>query len=181
MAGLASTGRGPLAGPVVAAAVCLPQAFALPALPPGRRLSRRRQVALYEEIMAVAAGVGVGLVQPKGLAEPSLLTAIAEAMQQALGQLADEPDYLLIDGLPLAGVRQGQRRVEAGQSLSAWAARLVAKETRDRYMEELDRIYPEYGFAQHKGFGTPAHRAALARYGPCPAHRGVPALARLHG
>lgn len=173
VAGLDDVGRGPLAGPVVAAAVILPGEILLPGLEEVRRLTPRRRQELYEEIRAKAVTVGVGMVYPEGMDEASSVMASYKALIKAVNDLAVEPDYLLIDGFHLPDVTQPQAPVAGGdtQSCSIAAAAVVARTLRDEYMIEMDRLYPQYGFASHKGYGTPEHRAALARYGPCPIHR----------
>jgi ribonuclease HII len=173
VAGLDEVGRGPLAGPVVAAAVILPGEVILPGLEDCRRLSGRRRQELYEEIQAQALAIGVGMVHPEGIDEANVMMATYKAMVKAVGDLPMAPDYLLIDSLHLPGVAQPQAPIAGGdgQSCSIAAASVVAKVTRDQYMVEMDKLYPQYGFASHKGYGTLEHRDALERYGPCPIHR----------
>lgn len=173
VAGLDEVGRGPLAGPVVAAAVILPGEVVLPGIDDAKRLSPRRRQELYETIREHAVAVGVGMVHPEGIDEASVMLATYKALIKAVSDLAVQPDYLLIDGLHLPNVTQPQVPVVGGdtQSCSIAAASIVAKVVRDEYMIEMDRQFPEYGFANHKGYGTAEHRAALERYGPCPLHR----------
>lgn len=172
-AGVDEAGRGPLAGPVVAAAVILPGEVHLPGLDDCKRLSAKRRQELYEQIMATAVAVGVGMVDPEGIDESNVLMATYRAMAKAVQGLKVSPDYLLIDSLHLPGVTQPQSPVVGGDTLSASiaAAAIVAKVTRDNHMLEMDKLYPQYGFASHKGYGTAEHRAALEKYGPCPIHR----------
>jgi len=173
VAGLDAVGRGPLAGPVVAAAVILPGEVDLPGIDDVKRLSPRRRQELYEQICASAVAIGVGMVQPESIDEASVIVATYKALVKALADLPVTPDHLLIDGLHLPGVTQPQVPVVGGESLSCSiaAAAVVAKVRRDEYMIEMDAKYPEYGFKHHKGYGTAEHRLALERYGPCPLHR----------
>lgn len=173
VAGLDEVGRGPLAGPVVAAAVILPGELIVPGLEDCRRLSGKRRQEVYEEIRAKALGVGIGMVHPDGIDEANVMMATYKAMVKAVADLAERPDYLLIDSLHLPGVAQPQAPIAGGdgQSCSIAAASIVAKVTRDDYMIEMDKQYPQYGFANHKGYGTLEHREALERHGPCPIHR----------
>lgn len=173
VAGLDEVGRGPLAGPVVAAAVILPGELILPGIDDAKRLSGRRRQELYQQIRENAVAVGVGMIHPDGIDEASVMLATYKALIKAVGDLSVQPDYLLIDALHLPNVSQPQAPVVGGdaQSASIAAASIVAKVIRDEYMIEMDREYPEYGFANHKGYGTAEHRAALERYGPCPIHR----------
>lgn len=175
VAGVDEAGRGPLAGPVVAAAVAFTSEVELPGLGEVRRLSEKRRQELYEAIQAQAAGIGVGMVQPEGIDESSVLLATYQAMVQAVANLPVRHDYLLIDSLHLPEVGSGQFPIVGGEGLSASisAAAHVAKMIRDQYMIEADREYPQYGFARHKGYGTAEHRAALEQHGPCPLHRRV--------
>lgn len=173
VAGVDEVGRGPLAGPVVAAAVVLPGEVFLPGLENIRRLTERRREALYDEIRRVAVSVGVGMADPAGIDETSVLLATYEAMSRAVRGLTVPPDHLLLASLHLPHPGPPQTLVAGGEGASASvaAAAVVAKVTRDRYMMEMDRLYPQYGFAHHKGYGTAEHRAALEKYGPCPIHR----------
>jgi len=173
VAGLDEAGRGPLAGPVVAAAVILPGDILLPGLEDVRRLSAKRRDEVYREIMERATAVGVGMVHPDGIDESNVLLATYKAMALAVQEMTVQPDYLLIDAYHLPGVSQPQSPVVGGDALSCSiaAASVVAKVRRDEYMIEMDRVYPQYGFAHHKGYGTAEHREALERYGPCPIHR----------
>lgn len=173
VAGVDEAGRGPLAGPVVAAAVVLPGEVLLPGLENIRRLTERRREALYEEIHRVAVAVGTGMADPEGIDETSVLLATYQAMAKAVQSLAVSPDHLLLTSLHLPDSGRPQTLIVGGEAVSASiaAAAVVAKVTRDRYMVEMDRLYPQYGFAHHKGYGTAEHRAALEKYGPCPIHR----------
>lgn len=173
IAGVDEAGRGPLAGPVVAAAVILPERFDLPGLNDSKQLSERQRENLYPLIRQQALAVGVGLCDATQIDELNILQATLRAMQQAIARLATPPDYLLIDGitpvplpLPQKTVKQGD-----GRSLSIAAASVIAKVVRDRLMVIYDRRYPGYDLAGHKGYGCAAHMEAIARLGPSPIHR----------
>lgn len=180
VAGLDEAGRGPLAGPVVAAAVVFPEEVHLPGLEDAMRLPPRRRLELCDAIMARAVAVGTAMAQPDSLDEPCVLLATYKAMAGAVQNLKVPVAYLLVDTLHLPGAVQPQSAVPGGDSISASiaAASVVAKVTRDRFMAEMDRLYPGYGFARHKGYGTAEHRAALGRLGPCPIHRRTSAAGR---
>lgn len=171
--GLDEAGRGPLAGPVVAAAVILPRDCEILYLNDSKKLSPARREALYDEIMDKALGVGVGIVGPLRIDEINILQADYEAMCEALGQLPLMPATLLNDAVTIPQVKIRQVPIIKGdaKSLSIAAASVIAKVTRDRIMLEYDDVYPEYGFAGHKGYGTAAHIAAIRKYGPTPIHR----------
>lgn len=171
--GVDEAGRGPLAGPVVAAAVVLPKDCRILYLNDSKKLSRQRRELLFDEILEKAEGCGIGMVSPGRIDEINILQATYEAMRQALEKLAAAPDILLNDAVSIPGVDLFQVPIVKGdaKSVSIAAASILAKVTRDRIMEEYDSAYPQYGFARHKGYGTAAHMEALARYGPCPIHR----------
>jgi ribonuclease HII len=171
VAGVDEAGRGPLAGPLMAGAVVL--SHAVPGLDDSKRLTEARREALFAELLAGAHAVGVGVVEAGELDRMGVQRANYTAMARAVAALAPPPDFLLVDGFNLPGVSQPCLRIIKGdqRSLSISAASIIAKVTRDRRMAELDREYPGYGFGQHKGYGTAAHLAALARLGPCPEHR----------
>jgi ribonuclease HII len=171
--GLDEAGRGPLAGPVAAGAVILPREIYLPGLDDSKRVPEKRREELYKIIRERALAVGVGMVDPEGIDEENILWASYLAMERALEDLKMSPDYLLVDAIRLPSVSAPQTPIIGGDALSASiaAASIVAKVTRDRYMVEMDQLYPEYGFAANKGYGTPEHRQALERYGPCRIHR----------
>ncbi len=173
VAGVDEAGRGPLAGPVVAAAVVFPQEFFLPGVDDSKRLTADRREELFEQILACASGVGIGIVGHEVIDRLNILHATYQAMHAAVQSLPVPPDHLLIDGnrfdggvLPYSTIVQGDAR-----SLCIGAASIIAKVTRDRLMKEFDLQYPGYGFAVHKGYGTPSHREAIGRLGPCPIHR----------
>ncbi len=178
VAGLDEAGRGPWAGPVVAAAVVLPPhredlVTLLHGVDDSKRLSPTRRDALYERIQEVALGVGVGVASPKEIDTMGIVPATRLAMRRALAALPHTPDYLLLDHLRLPEVNIIQESFTRGDArvLSIAAASIIAKVTRDRIMDEMDARYPGYGFARHKGYGTKTHREALLRLGPSPIHR----------
>ena len=178
VAGLDEAGRGPWAGPVVAAAVVLPPARAdlaqaLAGVDDSKRLSPRARARLYDRIQDVALAVGVGMASADEIDAMGIVPATRLAMHRALAALPYTPDYLLLDHIRLPEVNIPQESFTRGDArvLSIAAASIIAKVTRDRIMEELDARYPGYGFAQHKGYGTAAHREALRRLGPSPIHR----------
>lgn len=171
--GIDEAGRGPLAGPVVAAAVVLPKGLVIPYVNDSKKLTERRRELLYPEIMEKALAVGVGIVSPQRIDEINILQATYEAMRQAIGQLSVRPDILLNDAVRIPGVEIPQVPIIKGdaKSISIACASVIAKVTRDRMMVQYDELYPEYGFAGHKGYGSAAHMAALRECGPCPIHR----------
>ena len=171
--GIDEAGRGPLAGPVCAAAVILPKDVQILYLNDSKKLSEKRREALYDEIMEKAVGVGVGLTSPERIDEINILQADYEAMRRAIRALPMQPEILLNDAVTIPGVEIPQEAIIKGdaKSVSIAAASVIAKVTRDRIMYELDRQYPQYGFAAHKGYGTEAHIKALKQYGPSPVHR----------
>jgi ribonuclease HII len=173
VAGIDEAGRGPLAGPVVAAAVVLPIPFPVTGIDDSKKLTPRRRADLFEKILAHAVAVGVGRVDPSLIDRINILRASLLAMEKAVADLAVQPDYLLIDGtfpiempLPQASLPKGDAR-----SLSIAAASIVAKVTRDRIMDAYHDAYPQYGFSRHKGYPTRAHREAIRAFGCCPIHR----------
>jgi len=171
--GIDEAGRGPLAGPVVAAAVILPKGMVIPYVNDSKKLTERRRELLYPEIMEKALAVGVGIVSPERIDEINILQATYEAMRQALSQLPIRPDVLLNDAVRIPGVDIPQVPIVKGdaKSISIACASVIAKVTRDRMMVEYDQLYPEYGFAGHKGYGSAAHMEAIRQVGPCPIHR----------
>lgn len=171
--GVDEAGRGPLAGPVCAAAVILPRELQIPGLNDSKKLSDTKRRALYDVIIHEAVAYGIAMVDEKRIDEINILQATFEAMQGALDALQVRPDLALIDGnrarefgLPVKTVVGGD-----GKSANIAAASILAKVTRDRYMEEQALNYPQYDFQTHKGYGTQRHYAALRLYGPCPLHR----------
>jgi ribonuclease HII len=173
VAGLDEAGRGPLAGPVVAAAVILAPGAVIDGLDDSKRLAPAERERLLGMIEARAVAVGVGVVDPAIIDRVNILEATRLAMEQALRVLPVEPELVLTDFVALRGVPWPQRSLVHGDRRSATvaAASIVAKVTRDRIMEQADREYPDYGFARHKGYATAGHQLALSKYGPCPIHR----------
>jgi ribonuclease HII len=173
VAGVDEAGRGPLAGPVVAAAVILPPGCVLPGLDDSKKVEPAIRKRLDLEIRGRALAVGVGVVSAATIDADNVLVASLSAMQQAVLSLCPPADALLVDAVRVPGVRLPQVAVVHGDALSTSiaAASIVAKTHRDRLCEELANRYPVYGFERHKGYGTPEHWEALRRYGPCPEHR----------
>ena len=171
--GIDEAGRGPLAGPVVAAAAVLPKDCQIFYLNDSKKRSEKKRDLLFDEIKEKAVAYGIGIVSPQVIDEINILQATYEAMRQAISQLNVIPEILLNDAVTIPGVDIMQVPIVKGdaKSVSIAAASILAKVTRDRMMMEYDQIYPEYGFAKHKGYGTAAHIAALKEYGPCPIHR----------
>lgn len=171
--GIDEAGRGPLAGPVVAGAVILPPDCQILYINDSKKLSAKKREELYPVIMEEAVAVGVGMVSPQRIDEISILQATYEAMREAIHNLSVEPDILLNDAVTIPEVAIQQVPIIKGdaKSISIGAASIIAKVTRDRLMEEYDKILPEYGFASNKGYGTKAHIEALKTYGATPIHR----------
>lgn len=171
--GIDEVGRGPLAGPVVAAAVILPKGCDILYLNDSKQLSAKKRGLLYDEIMDKAVAVGVGMADEKLIDEINILNADYEAMRQAIGRLSVKPGLLLNDAVTIPGVDIRQVGIVKGDTLSASiaAASIIAKVTRDRMMAEYDAQYPGYGFARNMGYGTAEHIQALREIGACPIHR----------
>jgi len=173
IAGIDEAGRGPLAGPVVAAAVIMPYADPIPKLNDSKLLNENQREALFHQIMEKASGVGIGIVPPETIDQINIFQATRLAMAGAVREISPLPDYLLIDGPIALDLMIPQRAIIKGDrlSVSVAAAAILAKLTLYRLMMELHDQFPQYGFDSHKGYGTKAHREALCRYGPCPVHR----------
>ncbi len=173
VAGLDEAGRGPLAGPVVAAAVVLGPGTRIAGVDDSKRLTPEERESLYVVIRSRAVAIGVGLVDAETIDRVNILQATRRAMGLALGSLGLEPELVLTDFVALDGLRCPQRNLVNGDQRSATvaAASIIAKVTRDRMMAEADREYPQYGFGRHKGYATLEHLAALIMHGPCPLHR----------
>lgn len=171
--GIDEVGRGPLAGPVVAGAVVLPKGSHILYINDSKKLSAKKREELFDIIKEEAVSVGIGMASPERIDEINILQATYEAMQQAIYKLNPAPDMLLVDAVTIPEVTTKQVGIVKGdaKSVSIAAASILAKVTRDRMMVELDEAYPEYGFAQHKGYGSATHIEALKKYGPCPIHR----------
>lgn len=172
--GVDEAGRGPLAGPVCAAAVILPPDLELEGLNDSKKLSEKRREALYPLICEQALAYGIAFASEQEIDEINILQATFLAMRRAVEQLGQKPDLALVDGnrepdfgdIPVRTIIKGDSR-----SANIAAASILAKVTRDRFMLEQDAVYPQYGFAVHKGYGTQKHYAALREFGPCPIHR----------
>lgn len=173
IAGIDEVGRGPLAGPVMAGAVILPKDHPILYLNDSKKLTEKKREELYEVIMKEAVAVGIGMASEQRIDEINILNATYEAMREAIGKLAPQPDILLNDAVKIPGVSIRQVPIIKGDAKSASiaAASIVAKVTRDRLMAEYEKIYPGYGFAKNKGYGTAEHIAAIKEMGPCPIHR----------
>lgn len=171
--GIDEAGRGPLAGPVVAGAVILPENCEILYLNDSKQLSAKRREELFDEIKEKAVAWGIGMASPARIDEINILQATYEAMRQAVGALDPAPQILLNDAVRIPGIELPQVPIIKGdaKSLSIAAASVLAKVTRDRLMVEYDKVMPEYGFAAHKGYGSAAHIEALKKYGPSPIHR----------
>ena len=173
LCGVDEAGRGPLAGPVCAAAVIVPDDVELPGLNDSKKLTDKKRRELYDIITEQALSWSVALVDEKTIDEINILQATFRAMEQAVAGLTMTPDLVLVDGNREPPLPMKTECVVGGdgKSASIAAASILAKVTRDRLMEELDETYPQYGFAVHKGYGTKRHYEALRTYGPSPIHR----------
>lgn len=171
--GVDEAGRGPLAGPVCAAAVILPRGLVLPGLNDSKKLTEKRREALYDPIVENAVAYGIAFATVEEIEALNILQATFLAMNRAIAALSAAPALALIDGNRDSGIEAPSRCIVGGDAkcASIAAASILAKVTRDRYMYEMADKYPEYGFDRHKGYGTAAHYAALRAYGPCPIHR----------
>lgn len=171
--GIDEAGRGPLAGPVVAGAVILPEDTQILWINDSKKLSAAKREELYDVIKKEAVAVGVGFADHRRIDEINILQATYEAMRQAIRELGVVPQILLNDAVTIPQVEIPQVPIIKGdaKSISIAAASIIAKVTRDRLMMEYDRMYPEYGFASHKGYGAKSHIEAIKRFGPCPIHR----------
>ncbi len=171
--GIDEVGRGPLAGPVVAAAVILPKDCNILYINDSKKLSEAKREELYEQIMEQAVSVGIGIVSEERIDEINILQATYEAMREAVGKLNVTPDLLLNDAVTIPNLSMKQVPIIKGdaKSISIAAASIIAKVTRDRMMIEWDSIYPEYAFASNKGYGSQQHMKALEEVGPCKLHR----------
>ncbi len=173
IAGVDEAGRGPLAGPVAAAAVILPQGATLPGVKDSKQLTEKAREEAFSVIRQTALTVSIGVVSHHFIDEFNILQASLEAMKRAVLSLGPAADYLLVDGIHAVPVPIPQRSLKKGdqRSLSISAASVMAKVYRDRIMRSYDERFPEYGFRENKGYGTQKHLAALRRYGPSPVHR----------
>ena len=173
VAGVDEAGRGPLAGPVVAGSVILPEDFDYPEITDSKKLSEKKREEFFDIIKTQALYVGVGIVSPQEIDRINILAAAHKAMKLAVLDMGIMPDMALCDGLPVKGLPCPHNAIVKGDALvkSISCASIIAKVTRDRIMKEYDKIYPQYGFASHKGYCTKAHIKALEEYGACPIHR----------
>lgn len=171
--GIDEVGRGPLAGPVVAGAVILPENCDILWINDSKQLSEKKREELYDIIMEKAVAVGIGYASPARIDEINILQATYEAMREAVSKLSVRPQLLLNDAVTIPGIELPQVPIIKGDAKSASiaAASIIAKVTRDRLMVEYDKIMPEYGFASNKGYGAQVHIEALKKYGPSPIHR----------
>ena len=182
LCGVDEAGRGPLAGPVCAAAVILPRGFVLAGLDDSKKLTEKKREALFNPIREAAISYGVAFASVEEIETLNILNATFLAMNRAIEQLSPAPELALIDGNRNTGIRFPSRCVVKGDARCAdiAAASVLAKVTRDRYMLEMAEKYPEYRFEQHKGYGTALHYEALREYGPSPIHR-MSFLKKLYG
>lgn len=171
--GIDEAGRGPLMGPVVAAAVILPKDLLIPGVNDSKKVSEKNREFLFHEITEKALAYGIGIVDAERIDEVNILNATKEAMRMAIEQLSIQPDHLLIDAVKLEGVDISLTPIVKGDAVSQSiaAASILAKVTRDRLVVEIDEKYPEFGFRKNKGYGTAEHIAALKKNGPLPVHR----------
>jgi len=173
IAGVDEVGRGPLAGPVLACAVILPKGLLIEGINDSKKLTEKRREKLDKIIRESAIGVSIGIVDPVTIDEINILQATIKAMTSAVNGLATQPDVVLTDALKLPGVKIRQKAIVNGDSLSMSiaAASIVAKVARDKMMRDYHEVYPEYGFDQHKGYGTKKHIESIRLCGLCPIHR----------
>ena len=173
IAGVDEVGRGPLAGPVVSAAVILPEGITIPGVDDSKKISAKKREMLFPVITDKAIAIGIGIIGEQEIDEINILNATHKAMRIALNQLTIQPNIVLVDGNEADIGKFKQVNIVKGdqKSMSIAAASIVAKVTRDRMMVDYDRIYPEYGFVSHKGYGTKFHIEALKKYFACPIHR----------
>jgi ribonuclease HII len=173
VAGLDEAGRGPLAGPVVAAAVILDKDVLIPGVNDSKKLSEAKREYLYQQIMDKALSVGIGIIDHETIDKVNILNATYLAMQAALGKLTYKADMLLLDAVKLKDIEIPQISIIKGDSLSLSiaAASIIAKVTRDRIISEYDEIYPGYNFSKHKGYGTKQHIESIKKLGFLPIHR----------
>ena len=173
IAGIDEVGRGPLAGPIVTAAVVLPHNLIIPYVNDSKQLSEEKREELFDIIMEKAVSVACGMHSEQDIDEMGIAPADSDAMKLAAEKLSVKPDFILVDAFPIKGLDIEQYPIIKGdtKSISIAAASIIAKVTRDRLMVKLDEMYPGYGFAKNKGYGSAEHIEALKKMGPCPAHR----------
>ena len=173
IAGIDEAGRGPLAGPVVSAAVLLPTSFHDPDITDSKKLSPKKRSYLYEKLYDHAVSIGIGIIDNIEIERINILNAALLSMAISVKNLSPQPDYLLIDGKFRIPTDLPQEPIIRGDalSISIAAASIVAKVSRDRLMERYDQDYPQFGFSRHKGYPTKAHKEAIRTFGCCPIHR----------
>ena len=173
IAGIDEAGRGPIAGPVVSAAVILSPSFSVEGVTDSKKLTPKRRNLLYDKIYEHAVSIGIGIVDPPEIIRLNILYASILSMKMSVQNLTPQPDFLLIDGIFQIPYALPQKAIPKGDclSISIAAASIVAKVTRDRLMERYHSEYPEYGFLKHKGYPTKEHKEAVRRFGCCPIHR----------
>lgn len=172
--GIDEAGRGPLAGPVVVASVIMPQDSMIEGVNDSKKVSEKKREKLYDLILEEAISYGVGIIGQDEIDEINILNATKKGLTLSLKELTQKPDLIIVDalthidtlGIPYESIIKGDAKC-----YSISAASIIAKVTRDRIMREWDKVYPQYGFSQHKGYGTSAHINAIKEYGPCPLHR----------
>lgn len=170
--GIDEAGRGPLAGPVVAAAVILKADMPIHGLDDSKKLSEAKRNQLFDRIQTDAKAIGIGIISAEEIDKYNIYQAVKKAMKQAVSELAPQPDFLLVDAMKVDTPYPQESIIKGdANSNSIAAASIIAKVTRDRLMAEYDQKYPEYGFSIHKGYGTKAHLDALKKCGPSPIHR----------
>lgn len=174
VAGIDEAGRGPLAGPVVVACVIMPKDSMIEGINDSKKISEKKRETLYEKILEEAVSYGVGIINQEEIDEINILQATKKALTEAVKSMEIKPQVILVDaltgidtiGIPYKSIIKGDAK-----SYSIGAASIIAKVTRDRIMREWDKVYPQYGFAGHKGYGTAKHMQAIREYGICPLHR----------
>ena len=173
IAGTDEAGRGALAGPVVAAAVVFPKSSLIPGLKESKQLTESKRERFYDEILLQALTTGIGIINNEEIDRANILQATLKAMTQAISSLKFKPDYVLIDGNAAPSISIPHQTIIKGdqKSASIAAASIIAKVTRDRMMCQYHKVYPQYGFDRHKGYGTRQHLAAISQFGSCEIHR----------
>jgi ribonuclease HII len=173
ISGVDEAGRGPLAGPVVAAAVIIPEGIILPGVKDSKKMTKKARETAFEVINEMAIAVSVGVVSHASIDKVNILNASLAAMKQAVLSLEPSPDFILVDGIHKIPISVPQQCLKKGDQIcqSISAASIIAKVYRDRIMDSYHDLFPEYGFSDHKGYGTVKHRAALKALGPSPIHR----------
>ncbi len=174
IAGIDEAGRGPLAGPVVVASVIMPEGSMIEGVNDSKKVSEKKREKLYDLILEEAVSYGIGIIYQDEIDKINILQATKKGLTEAVEQMDIKPDLIMVDaltgidtlGIPYHSIIKGDAKC-----YSISAASIIAKVTRDRIMREWDKVYPEYGFASHKGYGTAKHISALKEYGPCPIHR----------